>query len=499
MNKLLKLTFLALLISAASCEDATDIIQESELGENNAFRNVDDLRSGLIGVYGSYNPDGGSSTVLFNDLFTDNIKKGLNNFGQGSDTFAFNMRPNNTFAGGIWGSRYATINFANRVLRAWDRIFPTLTNPDDIDKANEIKGQLLAFRALCHFELLQYYSPNYNRSSQGVIIMNFVPEITQVFPRNTVGEVFDFINDDLDDAIALIGDFSSLPDYRNDDTSQDIFYLGADAMRFLRARVFLYEGRYAEAETVAENLIADYPLAAAGAYFDMFNADTPSSELVFSLSRRQDDGGAAGLYYTNSVDRNGSPLYELSNQLLNLFAANDIRREVILLPEGATGSLIVGTDSPNNILLIGKYPGSADGELINDFKMFRSSELYLIKAECEARQGKFSEAETSIQTLRNVRLITGTAPTPSYASNLTLALVDILLERRKELAFEGHRYLDLKRLGAETNTGILRSNVDCASFDSSNCALLQGDYRFTLPIPTSELAPNPGITQNPNY
>lgn len=72
------------------------------------------------------------------------------------------------------------------------------------------------------------------------------------------------------------------------------------------------------------------------------------------------------------------------------------------------------------------------------------------------------------------------------------------MDRRKEFAFEGHRYLDIKRIGNEINVGVNRLAYDALSF-SAPLALPASDYRFTLPIPRSELSANPTITQNPNY
>ena len=73
----------------------------------------------------------------------------------------------------------------------------------------------------------------------------------------------------------------------------------------------------------------------------------------------------------------------------------------------------------------------------------------------------------------------------------------VLKERRLELAFEGHRYLDIKRFKDRLNTGINRDPRDCAA--GGNCTMLPSDHRLTLPIPQVELNANPTIVQNPGY
>ncbi|QEE48118.1 RagB/SusD family nutrient uptake outer membrane protein [Flavobacterium alkalisoli] len=495
MKNIFRISLLALFIGTVSCEDATDIIQESELSEDVAYQTVDDLRSGLIGVYAAYGPDSGGNgagnSVLFNDLFTDNLKRGASSSGQGNQVYSFIMQPGTGFPTSIWGSRYSVINFANRVLRAWDRIYPTLETEAERNDANEIKAQLLAMRGFMHFELLQYFAPSYTDLSQpGVIIMDFVPEITQVFPRNTVGEVFTFVDGDLAQAAQLMGDtFDTYESYSSADL-EEVFYINPDVIKAMQARVALFEGNYGVAETLANELVQAHPLAELQAYQNMFLSDDLSvSEQIWSLSRRLGNNRLVALYAANGAGGDGSPFFEMSNGLYNLLSNNDVRKLVLYFGDE---SEFVATDSPENFLLIGKYQGTPDGAQINDFKVFRSSEMQLIKAECEARGGNLTAAANSIKALRDKRYIND-APAPVYA-NLDAALTDILLERRLELAFEGHRYLDLKRL----NRGISRNGTDCASF-SAPCELNPGDYRFTLPIPNTEISANPTIEQNPGY
>ena len=72
----------------------------------------------------------------------------------------------------------------------------------------------------------------------------------------------------------------------------------------------------------------------------------------------------------------------------------------------------------------------------------------------------------------------------------------ILDERRIELLFEGHRWVDLKRLGDRGNRSVDRDARECSFF---SCTISNDDYRFTLPIPISETIANPEADQNPGY
>jgi starch-binding outer membrane protein, SusD/RagB family len=76
-------------------------------------------------------------------------------------------------------------------------------------------------------------------------------------------------------------------------------------------------------------------------------------------------------------------------------------------------------------------------------------------------------------------------------------LSDILLERRKELAFEGHRYWDLARY----NMDVVRVNLAGNYPGNVPLVIAADNFRRIFPIPQAELDANPSIReqQNPGY
>ncbi|WP_181248492.1 RagB/SusD family nutrient uptake outer membrane protein [Flavobacterium magnum] len=497
MKKIFKFGFIALLFSVAACNDATDIVQESELDPISAYKTVGHLQSGLNGVYAAYGPDFGSNgngdAIFFNDLFTDNMKKGSASSGQGSSEYNFVLQPSNSTPESIWANRYATINRVNRVLEAYNRIYDTFSDSDKAD-ADVIKGQLLAMRALCTLDLFEYFTPDYtNTAGPSVIKMDFVPElfVNDTFPRNTVGEIVAFMKDDISQAYELLNGVTV--------QGNSMYYLNTNVIQAIEARLSLDTEDYARAEALATDLLTAFPLSDAATYAEMFAgvAAPTRGETIFALKRTANDNGIANNWYANTVTRDGSPILEASEQLLNLFDDGDVRKAVTFVPDdGPTGN---GSDFDypinNGIILIGKYPGIPADALVNDVKIFRASEMQLILAEAQARRGDLAAAAASVQAIRAAR---GASAGLSTYGSLGVALEDILLERRKEFAFEGHRYLDLKRLGGELNIGVSRRSDDAATF-SAPTDLPANDYRFTLPIPQSELNANNLMVQNPGY
>jgi hypothetical protein len=146
--------------------------------------------------------------------------------------------------------------------------------------------------------------------------------------------------------------------------------------------------------------------------------------------------------------------------------------------------------------LITKYAGTAygtAGENVADAKVFRTAEMYLIRAEARAESGSFtgaSSAESDINDLRAARI---NSYTPVTFASKTEAIDAIMLERFKELAFEGHRFWDLKR----RELPVLRIGSDAPT--STGATLAAGNFRFVIPIPEIEMQANNLMVQNPGY
>ena len=118
-----------------------------------------------------------------------------------------------------------------------------------------------------------------------------------------------------------------------------------------------------------------------------------------------------------------------------------------------------------------------------------SAKILLNRAEALARTtGVTQEAVTLLNTVRNR---SKGASTPAYTvasfANAQALINAILLERRLELAFEGHRYYDLLRT---------RQNIPARG---TAPAVPYGDNRVVLPIPQVDIQNNPNLVQNPGY
>jgi starch-binding outer membrane protein, SusD/RagB family len=475
-----------------SCDDAIDIVQQGELYPDTAFESVNDLQLGLNGVYTYL---GGETEILFTSIFTDEIALGIANGGQGRDgDLGFIMNTNNGYAGSIWRGNYATIVNANRLIAGAAGVTPT---EDETAEYNNILAQAYAIRAYQHLILMSYFCTDMtDDSALGVIALDHVAGINEYLPRNTAGEVFALIESDLDFAEANI----------TETTISQRYYIGQNFIKAVRARMAAYRGQYTVAEQYADELIALYPLTPKGSgtnqhYKNIWSDTDPvtatNSEVIFKLQRTNATANFSQFWSSLNSTVTGSAFYEVNRSLFNLVNnTSDVRRLIIADPTSIIDpSYSTSSDYLNSdVLPVGKYPGSEGTFLMNDVKVFRVSEMYFIKAEARVAAGDLAGAASAIAAVRSARY--GSTQTVSYA-DATSAWAGILNERRAELAFEGHRYIDLKRLGTLANKGVERDPMDCSW--NGACSLSADDYRFTLPIPFSELTVNTNIQQNPGY
>ncbi len=492
---ILKITMAVVFTLFYSCENAVDITQVGRVTEDVAYTSVADLKDGLIGAYGAFDM---TREVAMSVLYTDETAEGTENGGQGRTTgYLFNLNAGSAAASTFWTNGYDRLNALNRVIAAAE-IVEANGAAEEAEK-NDILGQAYALRAYAHFQMVSYFSTDYtDDNALAVIKMDFVPSIADKLPRNTNGELFELIENDLTQAFNLI-----------EDESNPIF-VSKDFVTALRARMAAYRQDYITAEAEASKLTAKYPLADQAQYAAMFR-DTDNTEIIFKLQRdvngiydNQPGSGtvaATGWIGGTTLFGANTPYFEMGRSLFNLLSPNDVRYDVLLDPNAT----IVSPDYTNavdykveDVLQINKYPGKPGQVLLNDNKVFRSSEMHLIIVEAKIARNDLAGAAADIKTLRDLRFDANTT-LPSYSSQQE-AYNALLNERRVEFAFEGHRWKDIKRLGVRANQGARRDPKDVSVFGMTEF-LAPDDYRFTMPIPLVEFNGNPDLRaqQNPGY
>ncbi|MFP9115348.1 RagB/SusD family nutrient uptake outer membrane protein [Flavobacterium sp. RHBU_3] len=527
-NKFLLTALATLGLLASSCEDAYNITQPGEVNDPDVvYTSIDNLEYGLNGVYAVFST---ASEIEFTSIFTDETSIGIQNGGQGliSGLYNFNLNSGSDAPQAIWQSNYLLINFANRLMVAAEKFktdnpYYWEVNPDDTQdvldekldvtsRYDNVIAQLYGLRAYAYMDLVSWFSTDpADDSALGVMLLDFVPadDYSTFLPRVTNGEIYALIDSDIQKALDIYSTSAS-------PILTSTYYVSEDFLYALKLRELVYRKKYQDAVTLfASNEIpmgtSPYPLQNTLDGYISQLGDVTAEESIFKIACVTGDFQVGSYWNSSSSTVDGAPFFEISRSLYNAYGSSDIRMQPDAIIDSS--SLIMsaaqlaiasnGTYRNNDILVVNKYPGNeAQGDrLLNDLKVFTIGELVLLRAEALAGIGNLNGTATTsaaywVRRLRNYRTGINTAVTFADQTDAFSVIQD---ERRKELAFMGMRYLDIKRLGPVTGKGVDRYSLDCAPYGS--CTLSATDYRFTMPIPNTEIIANPSIQgqQNPGY
>ncbi|SFC28107.1 RagB/SusD family nutrient uptake outer membrane protein [Spirosoma endophyticum] len=472
--------FFALLLLGAmtSCE-VLDQKPESNFTPANFYKNADDAKAAVSAVYDPLNNANlyGQIMWILQDQATDDAEWGngrstANQPKNDLDKYTFTPATN-TFQS-IWSTVYSAINRANAVI---GRV-PAITMDESLKARYVAEAKFM--RGFYYFTLLRLFG--------GVPIIT--TETTSLndlaVARASADDVYKLVIQDFTDAEAVLPTTYSTAD-RGRATK------GA-AKAFL-AKVYLTRQDWPKASAKAKEVIdlGVYDLWAN--FADAFLiANKNGKEAVFEMQALSGGFGEGSLmqgYMRPNFDRiNGVAGFgddPATENLYRAYRADDKRRNVTLKLYSATST----PAAPASVLFpcyVYKYldpasTGTSDGG--NNYPIIRYPDVLLMYAEALNEQAANStEAYSTINRVRN------RAGLPSLTANLSQAQFrdSLLLERRLELAFEGHRWYDLAR-----------TKRLISAMKAQNPTIVVEERHYLFPIPQTERDVNPKLDQNPGY
>ncbi len=433
----------------AGCESFIDIQPLQSVSEETALSTDANVKSLLQGAYSLFNnPEvygGGilsNAELLGGDGEIDLLNKEPNY--EPYQIFSKNIPASSSVILSQWVGSYRIINAVNNVLEAINVV-------KESDRG-WVKGEALFLRALTYFDLVRFFALPYEagqmNNQPGVpLVLKPVRLINQeVFQgRATVETVYNQIITDLSDAAGI------LPDYNG-------IYPGQITAIALLARVYLQMGEFEGARQAADYVISSGLYRLETDYQNIFNRLTPGSEDIFAVKINYPEEYNALAMTFSSSDYGFFGFTEILEGHLKHYSPGDKRLDLFYSGDG--------------VIRCGKWK-YADG-CVN---LLRLAEMYLIRAECNIRLGVPYVGADPADDFNVIHMRAGFPPVS------VVTLDEILLERRLELAFEGNRIHDLRRL---------REYAGTFPYNSP---------RLVFPIPARELEVNPGLTgqQNPGY
>jgi tetratricopeptide (TPR) repeat protein len=356
-----------------------------------------------------------------------------------------------------WSAPYVQVYYANAVLDG----LAAGHFPGQQTLYNQLKGTALFYRSYAFYNLVQVFAMPYDAATAATepgIPLRLSSDVTGQSTRASEQACYSQVISDLQTALPLLPVSVANPT----EPSQQ----AANAML---ARVYLALSDYAHAQQYATACLQLSPVLT-----DYNTLNSPATTAINSTFVSEDIYHSSMVNYSMLAVRRNTVI---DSGLYASYAANDLRK---------TKFFAILDFLPQYPRFVGSYDFTG-----NKYDGLATDEVYLIRAECYAREGNTTAAMADLNTLLVNRYQTGTF-TPLSAATAAAALDTILLERRKELLYRGLRWTDLRRLNQQTATAVtLSRNVNGTVY-----SLPPNDPRYALPIPDQEIAIS-GITQNP--
>jgi hypothetical protein len=454
-NLIIILLVLGIFLGSTSCEKYLEVpLPVDQLATESVFTSKPAIDATVIGIYSSlagliHAWDFGYTLYLSDELYYPSVQ------GSRYDLSIANINPTSSQVTS-WGHYYTLINRANLVIENLPKVpISVLSSADN----NRFMAEAKYLRAFANLYLAGFWG-------DAPLVLNSELEANLRSPRTPVSQVFEQIIKDLEDAKNLLPSTVAVSPNRIHNKHQ---------VEALLARVYLYNGLWEKAEVSANNVITQngyYTLLPSLA--DVFKRN--SKETIFSLRESVTSSLFLDKTYFGSVliqDVNVA----MHPSILAKFETGDLR-----LTTWTT--LVSGRRQPFKYIHSLTANASSNPQ---DFIIQRYAELYLVRAEARAQQGKLTGAQGAIADVNTIR--TRASRPNTTAATQAEVLQAIEDERVRELFGEAHRWFDLKRTG----------KADQVLGSLPHKAPNYKPYMKFMPIDTRQIDANPSLTQTAGY
>lgn len=453
--KKIYLVGLAFALFTSACDDVLEKTSSTQLPTEEAITSIEDLTNAVNGVYMDQATEVGSYAAEFGiyaDLRGGDFESVSTNNHAGM-IYRYQTGPNDSMSKDFYTVFYTCLARLNSVLSV----------AGNIEGSEALQGELYALRALYHFDLARLFAQlptTTDMSGLGIVLSTEVYPTTYIGTRATLQQTYDQILSDLNTALGLLS---------KDQQTGRINYWAALG---IRARAYLYLGQN-------ENALADCKEIIANSPYRLYTRDEyptvwlqeGSVESMFEILTTQN----------YNAQRNSIGYFTHASGYGECAATEAFVEELAKHPDDIRTTLFAEeTDNGYNGVYPQKYNGR-DGQIyVNNPKIIRLSEVYLIAAEAALKSGDATAAAGYINDLRQNRI-------ENYTDVTSVTIDDILLERRLELYAEGHAAFDAWRNGRSVNNTFVGE-------------VPSGDNRTVCAIPISEINVAHGeLQQNPGY
>ena len=448
--KLQYITVVLVALLLSSCNDFLDIRPTGKV----IAQTGEEYRALLTYVYDKVPEDRGLTTLRSDEMAADASTLTGYDYDSYFDIWNwtdYNRNPSSLYFG--WRRYYHTCYIANYIIEHQSEI----TDATDAE-IKQLVGESYMLRAYMHFLLVNLYAPAYTNcepeTTRGVPLQ-LKADVNAVLRCSSVADVYNQILDDIETA----EDYMTVEKWEKGYN----YRFSKDVVSAFRARVALYMGDWQLAFDEAENVIEKYP-----ALQDLTSSTStkPTSfESVESIM-------ALEQVITTTL----SSLGYVNSDLLSMYRSGDQRKNTYFKAKTLKQ------------WVLRKEREDYDKERCS----FRAGEFYLIAAEAANELNDKDNALKYIKALMQKRYTATNYNKYSEAlDNLDqdALRVEIAAERQREMAYQGHRWFDLRRT---TQPEIVKVYT-LADKTEQTFVLEQNDERYTLRFPSEAVEANPDL------
>lgn len=449
-----------------SCsKNFTNLSPSDSILADSALNSVANVRAVVVGLYTGLanNTYYGETAVLIPDLTADNVYRSVQTGGRFTNWAGGNVTSGDSYAQSLWDQAYSIVINANTVINKAPLLHPSSTagvaHTDSLE-LRQLIGEAYAVRALTFFDLTRFFCYSYtkavNSDSSGIdygipIILNSYPQsLNQILgsgrpgdtttlykQRSSIEQSYAQIMNDIDSALVYLPSNINGRILVNGVYDPSLFRTRMNyySVNALAARVCLYKADYANAIKYANVVLSNslYQLLPALTMTTDFHTQN-NAESIFELANNQfNNQGSTSIAYEFSQGGYGEML--APDTMWKIYDSLDVRRGFL------TPGNRAAFGGETNTLIINKYNDITNYN--ENIKVFRLAEMYLIRAEAQGYLTSPSDGYPDLLKVANARneIINPNPPTSTPSFDTA-----ILLENRKEFAFEGHRIFDLTRI-----------------------------------------------------
>lgn len=466
MKNIIFTVFLFLMVAVSSCKKLSSLPSDA-ISTETLVNTSEGLTNALNGAYALF-----KDHIEFNgqvdmnnmylrqfyhltDFASDDIVCGQVTTDPFYYSFSLDHSPAQANSRYYWYISYKIITGVNTVIDAVEK-----SGKNDA-ATNQLLGECYFLRAFCHFNLVRLFGKPYtvDPNSPGIILRTNLSDPSKK-ARSTVKEVYDSVLADAEKAAGLMT------------LSRGVQYASQEAAWSLLARVNLYKEDHAKAIEYADKVInsGKFSLATKDTYPKLFANATSATETIFCIAFTVVDdygkfGSIASMIYSDGNSGWGEEYASSSLRAAMSAHPEDVRWSYIVPSKDGAG--IVQKKNGIEMYYISKFSFQDNLPNLSSPIMFRIAEMYLIRAEANAKAGANAAALDDVDMIRKNRGLEASLYNRVVPAGST-ALDVVLAEKRIEMAFEGHRSYDVFRNKRSLNkaywgyhlTGLKETDVD---------------------------------------